>query len=190
MENLTIRSATPGDATQIQRIYAPYVRDTAITFEYAIPSVEEMEERIRKTLQEYPYLVAEWDGRIVGYAYASIFHGREAYKHTVETSIYLDMDYRGKGIGVALYEALEEILLKQNVYVMYACITNSEDETDLHVTDKSVRFHEHLGYKQIGKHTNSGYKFDAWYSIVWMEKEIAPRPAHPDPFIPLAELRK
>lgn len=103
---LTIRPASPGDAQALVRIYAPYVTDTAITFEYGVPSEKEFAARIAGTLERYPYLVAERDGAPVGYAYAGAFHSRPAYDWAVETSIYVDRTQRRGGVGRALYAAL------------------------------------------------------------------------------------
>ena len=107
---ILLRTARPSDAARLVEIYAPYVTDTAITFEYEVPSVEEFRGRIEKTLEKYPYIVAEQNGRILGYAYASAFARRAAYNWSVELSIYLDMEIRRQGIGGRLYKALEEIL--------------------------------------------------------------------------------
>ena len=96
---ITIRMATPADDKELLQIYAPYVENTAITFEYEVPSLEEFTKRIQNTLKTYPYLVAVESGRIVGYSYASMFKARAAYSHSVETSIYMIRDCRGKGIG-------------------------------------------------------------------------------------------
>ena len=103
---LTIRPANLADAQAIQVIYAPYVEKTAITFEYEVPSVQEFENRINKTLETYPYLVAEEDGQVLGYAYASTYYARTAYNWTTELSIYLHEDARGRGLGSQLYDAL------------------------------------------------------------------------------------
>ena len=183
MSDISIRIATPDDAEALLAIYAPYVEKTAITFELTVPSLKEFKERIVNTLREYPYLVAEAEGRIVGYCYASAFHSRAAYKHTVETSIYVDMGEHGHGIGKALYAKLEELLLKQNVYILYACSTYTDREDEF-LPKTAPQFHVHIGYERIGVHENCGYKFDRWYSIVWLEKAIAERPKHPEPFVP------
>ena len=181
-----IRLAAPDDAEALLAIYAPYVRDTAVTFEYAVPSPAEFRNRIVSTLRNYPYLVYEENGRIAGYCYAGAFHTREAYKHTAETSVYVADGAHGRGIGRALYEKLEEMLIRQNVYTLYACVTCAE-RYDGRLPDTSLRFHERMGYKRIGFHENCGYKFDSWYSVQWLEKRIAERPAHPEPFIPFSE---
>jgi len=186
---MQIRVATADDAEQLLAIYSPYVEQTAISFEYVPPTIEEFRERINNTLENYPYLVAEENGRILGYTYAGVFHGREAYKHSVETSLYVAMDERGRGLGAVLYSQLEEWLKRQKVYNMYACITYTDRE-DEYVTDASIRFHEKNGYVLVGKHQLSGYKFDRWYGVLWMEKMIGVRPEHPDPFIPFSKFTK
>ena len=102
-----IRSATENDAERLLEIYAYYVKNTAISFEYAVPSVEEFRSRIIHTLEKYPYLVIEENGLIRGYAYAGVFKGRAAYDHCCEMTIYLDHDSKCKGYGRALYSAIE-----------------------------------------------------------------------------------
>ena len=119
---VAIRTATPADAAEILAVYAPYVKQTAITFEYEVPSLEEFAGRIVRTLERYPYLVALSEGKIVGYAYVSPFHARPAYDWAVETSIYVRMDCKRMGIGHKLYEALEETLKRQGILNMEACI--------------------------------------------------------------------
>lgn len=112
---ITIRPANLADAQAIQAIYAPYVEKTAITFEYEVPSVQEFEKRISNTIERYPYLVAEEDGQVLGYAYASPYYARTAYDWTTELSIYLNEDARGRGLGSQLYGALEEELEKRGL---------------------------------------------------------------------------
>ena len=104
-----LRPAVPGDAAALLEIYAPYVRETAITFEYQVPSPEEFRERIRRTLERWPYLVAEAGGRCLGYAYLGAFVGRAAYGWSAETSIYLRQDMKRRGLGRRLYGALEDL---------------------------------------------------------------------------------
>ena len=111
---LQIRVATKEDAEALLAIYAPYVEKTAITFEYEVPSIEEFRCRIQETLKKYPYLVAEKNRRIVGYAYASCFKNRAAYDWCVETSIYVNYDLKRCGIGKKLYLALEKALKAQH----------------------------------------------------------------------------
>lgn len=168
---LTIRSAAPADAAALLAIYAPYVERTAITFEYDVPSVEEFAARIGNTRKRYPYLVAEADGKILGYAYVGPFHDRPAYDWSVETSIYVDQEHKKSGIGKTLYAALENALKEQGILNLYACIASPETE-DEYLTRDSIRFHEHLGYRMVGEFRQCGYKFNRWYNMVWMEKFI------------------
>lgn len=171
MEKSIIRVATIADAKALLEIYAPYVTDTAITFEYTVPSLKEFEERISHVLGKYPYLVAERNGEIVGYAYASPFHPRAAYGWAVETTVYVKKDMKNSGIGRELYEALEEALSVQNILNLNACIAYPETE-DEYLTKNSVEFHEHLGYRLVGEFCKCGFKFNRWYNMVWMEKHI------------------
>lgn len=168
---MTIRSAAIEDAGRLLEIYAYYVKNTAISFEYDVPSLEEFRNRIVHTLEKYPYLVIEEDGVIRGYAYAGVFKGRAAYDHCCEVTIYLDHGSKGKGYGRALYEALEEALQKRGIINLYACIGDpiSEDE---YLTRNSEHFHQHMGYTKVGEFHKCGYKFDRWYNMIWMEKII------------------
>ena len=119
---MKIRSCVPEDAEALAKIYAPYVDHTAISFELVAPEADEFRGRIIHTLQKFPYIVAEIDGEIVGYAYVSPFKERSAYDHCVETSIYVKEDMRGKGVGSALYEELERLMPAIGVKNMNACI--------------------------------------------------------------------
>lgn len=185
---MEIRVAAVEDAESIWRIYAPYVEHTAVTFEYDVPTVDDFRQRISRTLKEYPYLAAVEQGRVIGYAYAGTFHERAAYRHSAEVSIYIDEKWHGKGVGKRLYEELERRLLKQNVFILYACITAVGSGGDEHVTDASICFHRKMGYTLVGTHNLCGYKFNQWYSVVWMEKVIAERPDEPEAFVPFSEL--
>ena len=167
--DVTIRTAVPEDAKRLLEIYAPYVTDTAITFEYDIPTVEEFRGRIENVLKKYPYIVAERDGVIVGYAYAGVFKARRAYDHCVETSIYVARDAQGKGIGRTLYEALEAELQTRGFININACISWI-DTPNSHLTHQSPEFHAKLGYKKIAHFHRCGYKFGEWYDMIWMEK--------------------
>ena len=179
---VTIRMAVPEDAEALLKIYAPYVEKTAVTFEYEVPSAAEFSDRIKRTLKKYPYLAAEQDGEVVGYAYAGTFHERAAYDWAVETSIYVREDKKGSGIGRALYSALEHILLQQNILNVNACIAYPARE-DEHLTKDSVRFHEKLGYRMAGRFHQCGYKFGRWYDMVWMEKHLGSHPENPEKVI-------
>lgn len=185
--SLHIRLATEKDAERLLAIYKPYVEHTAITFEYTVPTVSEFAERIAKTLCRYPYLIAEENGKIFGYAYAGSFHSREAYDWAVETSIYMDTDQRGRGIGKVLYSTLEKILIAQGFLNMNACLAYTEKD-DPFLTNGSMIFHEKLGFVNAGQTHQCGYKFGRWYDIVWMEKHIAPHTDNPAPIKSINEI--
>ena len=169
-ELLTLRVATPRDAAALLAIYAPYVRETAVTFEREVPSLEEFERRIATTLEKYPYIVAEQAGKICAYAYASPFKTRAAYEHSIETSIYVNRSVRQIGIGSLLYMALENVLFVQNITNLNACIAVPICENDPYLTNGSKVFHEKQGYKPVARFHGCAYKFNRWYDIVWMEK--------------------
>lgn len=138
----SIREAKLEDAAELLAIYAPYVEKTAITFEYTVPSVAEFAERMQQVQQRYPYLVAEQDGKLLGYVYAGPFHERAAYDWAVETSLYVRQGVRRTGIGTALYAALETCLQEQGILNLNACIAYPEEEKDPYLSLDSVRFHE------------------------------------------------
>ncbi len=169
-----IRVAKEADSAQLAAIYGWYVENTAVSFEYEAPTTEEFSWRIRETLQTHPFLVCEENGELMGYAYAHPLIRRKACDWAVEVSIYIRKDARGKGIGRALYETLEKVLLLQNICTLEACVA-SADQMDEFLTDSSVRFHKRMGYAQVGKMTDCGYKFGRWYHLLWLEKHIAPR---------------
>ena len=169
--SIHIRVASAADAAALLAIYAPYVEHTAITFEYTVPTLPEFESRIRRTLERYPWLVAEADGKIVGYAYAGPFKARAAYDWAVETTIYVREDRRGTGVGRELYEALEHALFLQNILNVNACIAFAEEANE-YLTNDSYRFHQKMGYKLVGTFHKCGYKFGRWYNMVWMEKHL------------------
>ncbi len=175
-----IRIVTPEDAKALLDIYAPYVKNTAITFEYDVPSITEFTDRILRTLKKYPYILLEENGQILGYAYASPFKERSAYDWSVETSIYLDKDTRGKGYGRQLHDALEKLLKSMGIISMCACIGVPRGD-DPYLDNNSVEFHSHMGYRMVGTFSHSGYKFGRWYDMSWMEKHLTPPPAHPQP---------
>lgn len=179
-EEIFIRMATEADSKAILDIYAPYVTDTPITFEYVVPPEEEFAARIRITLVRYPYIVALIGGAIVGYAYASSFRDRAAYDWSVETSVYVKQNRRGMGIGKKLYQSLESILRRQHFRNMYACIAYPNPE--------SIAFHERMGFKTIGHFSQCGYKCQQWHDMIWMGKIIGDHPDHPQAVIPISQI--
>jgi L-amino acid N-acyltransferase YncA len=169
--DIKIRAASEEDAEGLLRIYAPYVTKTAITFEYDVPDAEEFRSRIRQTLENYPYIVAEKNGLLLGYAYAGPFSKRTAYQWSVETSIYVDENRKREGIGSTLYSSLEKCLTEQGILNVNACIAYPV-VPDKYLTLDSVRFHDKMGYRMVGEFHECGYKFGRWYDMVWMEKHL------------------
>ena len=162
------------------KIYAPYIEKTAITFEYDVPSEEEFAARIAEIQEKYPWIVYEENGKILGYAYGGPEHTRAAYQWTVEASVYVDENARGKGIGTVLYNALLDILEKQNFCLCYVLIIESNEA--------SIKMHEKYGFKIIGVRKNTGYKHGAWHSVVVMEKQLNEFSVPPKAIIPINEL--
>jgi phosphinothricin acetyltransferase len=185
---MNLRLATPDDAEALLGIYSHYVKNTAITFEYDVPSVEEFRGRIENTLKKYPYLVAEEDGKAVGYAYAGAFKARAAYDHSIETSIYVSKDSRRTGVGSLLLDRLEAELKKMNILNVNACISVPDGDEDEYLTFDSVRFHEKKGYKLVGTFHRCGYKFGRWYNMVWMEKMIGEHVSPAPDVVPYPEV--
>ena len=162
---INIRDVKLADAKDILEIYKHYILNTAITFEITVPSLEEFEQRIKTISSSNPYLVLTLNNKIIGYAYAQTYKGREAYKYSKEISIYLDNNYTKNGYGALLYNELEKRLKNNNVTNLYSCITVLD-------SSNSIPFHEHLGFNEVGRFHKCGYKFNNWYDIVWMEKII------------------
>ena len=171
IDDISIRFAKPEDAKELLKIYAYYVTDTAISFETEVPSEEEFKLRIEEVLKSYPFIVACKDDEILGYAYLHSFVGRKAYELSAETNIYLNPDKKKMGIGKKLYSVLEDIAKAQNITNLYSCI-GYVDKEDEYLNNNSVQFHEHIGFRMVGKFENCGHKFGRWYHMVWMEKII------------------
>lgn len=186
-DKIQIRTASTDDAATLLEIYRPYVEKTAITFEYDVPSLEEFTARIRNTLKKYPYIVAERNREILGYAYAGAFKSRAAYDWAVEMSIYLKDGKKNMGIGRMLYTAIEKLCKAQNITNLNACIGYPETE-DEYLTKNSAQFHEHMGYRMVGEFRQCGYKFGRWYNMVWMEKIIGVHQPDPASVIPFPDL--
>lgn len=159
-----IRLATETDIPRILDIYAPYILNTAVSFEYTVPTLEEFTLRFRDITRQFPWLVWEENGNILGYAYASLPFGREAYRWCAASSIYLAPEAQGKGIGRKLYSALEALLVAQGYRKTYAIITSDNPG--------SLRFHEKVGFRFLARFADCGIKFSKLYSVVWMEKDL------------------
>ncbi len=168
---LKIREATLDDAERLLEIYAPYITETAVSFEYEVPSVDDFKERIKNIKEKYPYLVCEKDDVVVGYVYASAYSEREAYDWTVGTSIYVDKKYRRMGVGSLLYKHMEERLKKMGIENLLAGVAYCERE-DEYLTKDSYKFHLREGYVMAGHLKDVGKKFDRHYDLLWMQKKI------------------
>ena len=159
-----IRPATEKDIPELLSIYGPYVETSTATFEYEEPCLRTFSQRFYDITSQFPWLVWEEDGKILGYAYASAPYSRAAYRWCAEPSIYLRPEATGKGIGQKLYAVLEWILDKQGYQVLYALVTTENSG--------SIRFHEKMGYFSRADFPDCGYKFGRWLGVTWMEKRI------------------
>ena len=159
-----IRIAVDSDVPAILDIYAPYILSSTITFEYDVPCRNTFYQRFYSVTDQFPWLVWEEEGQILGYAYATRPFERAAYSWCAEPSIYLKPEAQGRGIGKKLYAALESILKLQGYQVLYALITSENAE--------SIAFHAKTGYEKSVEFPNCGYKFNRWLGLIWMEKRI------------------
>ncbi len=176
----TIRVATPQDAADILDIYAPIVRETAISFELEPPTVPEMQRRIEDTLSQWPWLVCDRAGEVLGYVYATRHRARAAYQWSVDVSVYIRDGMRRTGMGRALYTSLFDLLTLQRFYHCYAGITLPNPG--------SVGLHETLGFHPVGVYREVGYKLGAWHDVGWWEKDLPLERAHPTPPLAFADL--
>ena len=161
---MSIRQATVQDLPRILEIYRPYVENTAISFEYTVPTLEEFTKRFLSITSQFPWLVWEENGVILGYAYGSLPFERAAFQWSAEASIYLCPEACGKGIGKQLYAALEQLLQRQGYRKVYAIITTANAH--------SVAFHQAVGYRHTATMPDCGFKLGKWHGTVWMEKEL------------------
>lgn len=169
-----IRVANEGDAAGILEIYAPLVESTAISFELSPPSEDEMRQRIRDIVLTHAWVVAEEEGMVAGYAYASRFRPREAYAWTTEVTVYVHPGRQRRGLGRALYGELLERLRRQNFFTAIAVIALPNE--------LSVKLHEAAGFEPVGVIRKAGYKFGVWHDTGWWQLELQPHglnPAYP-----------
>ncbi len=178
--NHLIRLVTDFDSEAILSIYAPYITNTAISFEMDVPTISEFSNRIENISKQYPYLVYLIDKQVIGYAYASRHRERAAYNYDVDTSIYVLPEYHGFGIANKLYDCLFEILKQLGYYNAYAGITVPNE--------KSENFHKKYGFIKIGTHHKTGYKFNRWHDVIWFEKVINENYEEPRPIKSINEL--
>lgn len=161
-----IRLATKEDVPALLKIYAPYIEHTAVTFEYDVPSLETFRERFERIASDYPWIVWEEDGSVLGYAYGDRAFERAAFAWDADLSIYLAEDARGRGIGARLYDCLEAMLGKLGYHNLYALITGANVS--------SIRFHERRGYERLGCLKAAGWKLGAWHDLYWYGLRLCP----------------
>lgn len=178
--SIVLRTAREEDAEEIISIYAPYVKNTAVSFEYETPSVQEFKKRIREILIDYPYLVCEVDGKIAGYTYAHRLFARKAYQWDVELSIYLSPQFQRQGIGSKLYAALIALLRMQHVRNLYALVTSPNAGSE--------RLHEQFSFTLTGVYHKAGYKCGNWHDVLLFERLLMEEPQTPSPFLPFSML--
>jgi L-amino acid N-acyltransferase YncA len=166
-------AAAAGDAAACAAIYAPYVRDTVITFELEPPSVAEMAARIGASRRTHAWLVAEDAGRVVGYAYGGPYKARPAYRWSCEVSVYVELGRRRTGAGRALYEELFTHLAARGYQTAVAGIAQPNEASDA--------LHRALGFEPVGTYRRIGWKHDAWHDVAWTQRQLTPPKTPPPP---------
>jgi L-amino acid N-acyltransferase YncA len=177
---VTLRLATPDDGGACAAVYAPYVEGTSISFEHVPPDDAEMGARIERATVRTPWVLAEVDGTVRAYAYATRHRDRPAYDWTAETAVYVDRNHAGRGLGRATMTAVLEILRLQGAHLAVAGITPPNPA--------SVALHRSLGFTRVGVFEAIGYKFGAWHGVEWFELELGDRVRDPAPLVPLPEI--
>ena len=163
---MSVRIAAPEDLPAMLEIYSPYVENTTYSFEYDVPCLRSFTQRFYDHTAQFPWLVWEEDGTVLGYAYAGLPFERPGYRWDAEVSIYVRSDAHGQGIGRALYTRLEEILTKQGYRTLYSVITGENTG--------SLEFHYKMGYRHLATFPNCGFKHGRWLDVVWLQKELNP----------------
>ncbi|MBR9999002.1 MAG: N-acetyltransferase [Cyclobacteriaceae bacterium] len=179
---ISIRLARDQDVPEILDIYTPFILNTCVSFEMAVPDRDEFTGRIKNIQQTLPWLVCEYENRIAGYAYAADHRSRKAYQWTKELSVYIHDDFKQKGIATALYNTLLQLLKVQGVSNCLAGITLPNEA--------SVGFHEKLGFKKVGVYHRIGFKFNEFRDVGWWELFIAGKNEMPDNIIPISRIEK
>lgn len=159
-----IRLAQKEDVQDILNIYAPYIINSTATFEYEVPSLKDFTSRFERITNEFPWLVCEADGEVVGYAYAERAFERAAYQWNADLAVYIGPKYQRMGIAKRFYECLEKFLVLQGYYNVYTAVTG--------LNDASIRFHHSIGYEKFANFMNSGYKSGEWLDVIWFEKRL------------------
>lgn len=161
---INIRPASAHDAADCLEIYKYYINETTVTFEEKPPTVDEFEERILRVLKDYPFLIAEFNGKTVGYAYLDKYNERSAYRFTADLSVYLDRDFRGTGTGSKLLTTIENEAKAKGIKNIISIIT--EENTP------SVLFHEKHGFVKRGRMLKVGFKFGKWLDVLFYQKTL------------------
>ena len=177
---MRIRRATLDDAAEIAAIYAPFVRDTATTFEVSPPTADEMRRRIAEIIPNYPWLVAEDDNHLAGYVYGNQHKERAAYQWSADVTIYLRPAYHRQGLGRRLYTLLFDLLRRQGFHSLYAGLTLPNAG--------SQALHRAMGMTEIGVYREAGWKFDSWHDVMWMGMSFDSSKAPKAPPVPFSEL--
>ncbi len=175
-----IRLAKLEDAHQILSIYAPYVEQTTISFEWIVPTNEAFCARMRESIEEYPYIVYEEEGVILGYAYAHRAFERYSFRFCAELSVYVRQDARSRGVGTLLYRTLIDLCREMGLKTLYGVVTNPNEP--------SFRLHERLGFVCVGHFPNSGHKFNQWIDVIWYALVIAEYELSPKEITPFSRL--
>lgn len=176
----TMRFALESDTEEILKIYTPYIKETVITFEFEVPSVDEFRKRLKEIATDYPYIVCLADGKIIGYAYAHRHMERAAYQWNAELSVYVERTCLRCGVGKALYGALIEILKLQNIGNVYGCVTFPNENSE--------KLHQYFGFNRVGIFHSTGYKDGAWRDVAWYEKTIGNKELEPKPLVSIQEI--
>lgn len=178
MREYHLRPASLEDAPTLSAIYEPYVKNTTISFEWVPPTADEFRARMESIMTEYPYLVCECDGEIVGYAYAHRAFERYSYRFCAELSVYVRTDARQRGVGSLLYRTLIAICREMRLQMLYGIVTNPNEP--------SFRLHERLGFERVGYFPHAGHKFDRWIDVVWYALKIGDDTLPPLDMIPFS----
>lgn len=164
----TLRPATSSDAAGILNIYAPFILNTTVTFETAVPSEEEFALRIENITKTYPWIVCEHEGKIVGYAYSARHRERAAYGLSAELSVYVSPDYPRRGIGKTLCKEIIELSRDIGICTLFSAISVPNE--------KSIALHRALGFQECGHFVRAGRKFDKWLDLAWFELILSDEP--------------
>lgn len=182
MQKIIYRLVKETDAPEILSIYEPYVKNTAISFEHEIPSLDEFKERIGDISADYPYIVCEEGGKVIGYAYAHKQMERAAYQWNAELTVYIDQLHLHCGVGKTLYCALMEILKLQNIRNVYGLVTAQNVNSE--------KLHEYFGFQKAGILRNTGYKCGTWHDVIWYEKSLGESSEVPKAFRSIREIEQ